>query len=88
MLLLAAALGNPGPVKQTVPPWKGEVKERPLLYLDQSTYCKETGHWKNECSHHRRMCEWSKKFNQLNKRKHQPEPVVQNLISLVGAESD
>ena len=60
-------------MKQTVPPWKMEVKKRPLLHSDQCTYCKETGHWENECSHCTRMCEWSKKSNQLNKGRYQPE---------------
>lgn len=82
--LLAAALGNPDPVKQTVAPWKGKDKKRLLLHLDQCTYCKETGHWKNECFHCRRMCEWSKKFNQLNKGRYQPEPVIQDFIGLAG----
>ena len=41
--LLAAALGNPGPVKQTVPSLKGDAKKRPPLCHDQCAYCKEAG---------------------------------------------
>ena len=43
-VLLAAALGNPGPVKQTVPSLKGDPKKRPPLRHDQCAYCKEAGH--------------------------------------------
>ena len=65
--LLAAALGNPGPVKQTVPSLKGDAKKRPPLRHDQCAYCKEAEHWKNECSHCRGMSEGLKKFSQHSK---------------------
>ena len=84
--LLAAALRSSDPVKQTVPSWKGETKKRSSLSYDQCAHCKETGHWRNECPHHRGTSKGSKKFSQPNTERYQPEQAVQNLISLAGAD--
>ena len=75
-------------MKQTVPSWKGETKKRPPLRHYQCAYCKEIGHWRNACPHRRGISKGSKKFSQPNKERYQPEPAIQNLISLDGAESD
>ena len=45
-----------------------------------------TGHWRNECTRRRGTSKGSKKFSHPTER-HQPEPLVQNLIGLAGAES-
>lgn len=56
--LLAAALGNPGPVQQAAgSPRKGETERRPPLCRDQCTYRRETGHWGHECPQRRRTPE-------------------------------
>ena len=85
--LLAAALRRSDQVKQTVPSWKGETKRPPLCH-DQCAYCKETGHWRNECPHSRGTSKGSKKFSRPSTERYQPEPTVQNLFGLTGAESD
>jgi hypothetical protein len=47
--LLAAAVGKLDPTKQSAPPWEGRPSGRTPLRRDQCAYCKEIGHWKNEC---------------------------------------
>ena len=88
--LLAAALRSSDQVKLTVPSWKGEIKKRPQLCHHQCTYCIETKHWRNECLHYRWTSKGLKKFSQPNnnKKRYQLQSAIQNLISLVGAESD
>ena len=83
---LAAALRSSDPVEQTAPSWKGKAKKRPPPRYDQCAHCKETGHRRNECPHHRGTSKGSKKFSQPNKERYQPEQAVRNLVSLAGAD--
>jgi hypothetical protein len=53
VFLLAATLEKLDPTQQLAPPRKGRPNGRTPLRRDQCAYCKETGHWKNECPHHK-----------------------------------
>ena len=55
-------------MEQTAPSWKGKAKKRPPPRYDQCAHCKETGHRRNECPHHRGTSKGSKKFSQPNKK--------------------
>ena len=67
------------PHKARGPDLKGSV---PLSH-DQCDYCKEKGHWKNECP----SCPQKKTKAAGPLSQYQPEPPSANLIRLAGAES-
>jgi hypothetical protein len=79
--LLAAALRKPDPTKQPAPPWKGRPNGRTLLQLDQCTYCKEIGHWKNECPHCKGPASQPNKITPGKKTGWQPEPEAQDSLA-------
>ena len=84
--LLAAALRSSDQVKQ-FPHGKGKLR-KVYLYATTSVPIAETGQWRNECPHHKGASKGSKKFSRPSTERYQPEPTVQNLFSLAGAESD
>ena len=84
--LLAAALRSSDQVKQ-FPHGKGKLR-KVYLYATTSVPIAETGQWRNEGPHRRGASKGSKKFSRPSTERHQPEPTVQNLFSLAGAESD
>jgi hypothetical protein len=86
--LLAAALGRPDPTQQSAPPRKGRSNGRTPLRRDQCAYCKETGHWKNECPRRKRTTLEPNRIAPGKKTGWQPEPEAQDLIGLAGIGSD
>jgi hypothetical protein len=85
--LLAAALGKLDQTQQTAPPWNGRPNGRTPLWQDQSAYCKEIGHWKNECPCCRETTSEPNKITLRKKTGWQPEPETQDFIGLSGIES-
>ena len=77
--LLAAALKETDAAKTGRPqPPKGG-KPRAHLARDQCAYCKEKGHWKNECLN------WK---GPSKPSRYREEPRGKNLVGLAGVESD
>jgi hypothetical protein len=86
MSLLAAALGKLDPTQQSAPQWKERPNGRTLLCQDQCAYCKEIGHWKNECSHCKGTTLELNKIAPGKKTGWQPKPEAQDLIGLARIE--
>ena len=77
--LLAAALKETDTAKMGRPQPQKWGKPRAPLAMDQCAYCKENGHWKNECLNRKGPSKPSRYWKELRGK---------NLIGLFGVKSD
>lgn len=87
-ILLAAALGSPDPNQHPTPLQRGRLCVRAQLRQDQCAYCKEVGHWKNECPRHGEAKNPPKRKPLASEGKYRPKPPLSTLIGLAGLDSD
>ncbi|XP_072794698.1 uncharacterized protein [Vicugna pacos] len=81
--LLAAALGKAGFSQNPAPPRKRGPQPWMPLGRDQCAYCRETGHWKNECPNRK-----DGKRALPKRPTYQLEPPASNHIGLAGVNSE
>jgi hypothetical protein len=79
--LLAVVLEKLDLTNQSAPPQKGRPNTRVLLQQDQSAYCKEIGHWKNECPHGKGPTSEHIKTAPEKKTRGQPKPEARTSLT-------
>lgn len=80
--LLAAALQQNTNQRKTVGQMRNPTQPRRTLRKDQCAYCKEMGHWKNECPN------WRQPQPRSHPRPTPPSEKEPEFIGLAGIDSD